>query len=75
MRVSLVVLEKLYAVCDHDYPDEYIDDFDRLLWAFNQSSENGFVEINDYKELFFEGITDEDKQKLIEEINKSKEEP
>lgn len=71
MRISLVVLEKLYAVCGYDYPDESIDDFDRLLWEFNQKTVDGFVEISSFDELFFKGITETDKQKLIDEFKRN----
>lgn len=71
MRISLVMLEKSYTVCDYDYSDESVDDFDRLLWEFNKSSVDGFVEIKNFDELFFKGITESDKQKLIDEFKKN----
>ena len=74
MKISLILLEKSYSVCEHNYSESSIEDFDRMLWAFNQVSIDGFVEFDNFEDLFFKGITEEDKQKLIDEINKSKEE-
>ena len=56
MKISLILLEKSYSVCEHNYSESSIEDFDRMLWAFNQVSIDGFVEFGSFEDLFFKGI-------------------
>lgn len=70
MAIYYVDLELSYAVCEHPYSDDEIDDFDNLLLKISQETNGSIVHFDSYEEFFFKGMTEKDKRLLTNEIKK-----
>ncbi|WP_281738488.1 hypothetical protein [Enterococcus dispar] len=69
MKILLFDIEKGYAACKHDYNQEEDDNFMKLLAKF-EAIPDGEIRFQSYEELYFDGMTDDDKTIFINTIKK-----
>ncbi|GEM_PF-3173808 len=73
MKIPYKNLELSYAICEHQYSENEIDNFDNLLLEISKKTNGSIVHFDSYEEFFFDGMTEKDKSLLIEEIKKYEE--
>ncbi|MGV3085049.1 hypothetical protein [Enterococcus dispar] len=69
MKILLFDIEKGYAACEHDYTQAEDDNFMQLLAKF-EAIPDGEIKFTSYDELFFDGMTDKDKDIFKNTIKK-----
>lgn len=73
MKIPFLILESCFAVCEHNYSEKENEVFNSKLLELDSSSDDGLVHFDSHDELFFEGMTAEDKKRVLDEIKKYEE--